>query len=60
MRGLDAPKTVVVRPVNVHDDWLHFLQDEARHTGRITPIREERLSTPEPEPNPYALDDPSA
>lgn len=54
---LGAPKTFFGRPANVHYYWLHFLQDEARHTGQITLIRKYLLPTPEPELNPYALDD---
>ena len=55
---LDTPKTFFGRPANVHYYWLHYLQDEARHTGQITLIRRYLLPTPEPGLNPYALDDP--
>lgn len=54
---LHAPKTFFGRPANVHYYWLHYLQDEARHTGQITLIRKYLLPTPEPELNPYALHD---
>jgi uncharacterized damage-inducible protein DinB len=55
---LDAPKTFFGRPANVHYYWLHYLQDEARHTGQITLIRKYLLPTPEPGIDPYAPDDP--
>ncbi len=54
---LDRPATFFGRPANVRYYWLHYLQDEARHTGQIVLIRKYLAPTPEPDLDPYAPPD---
>lgn len=52
---LDTPRTFFGLPSNHHYYWLHYLQDEARHTGQIILIRKHLLPGADPEFEPYAL-----
>ncbi len=52
---LAEERTFAGRPSNRHYYWLHYLQDEARHTGQITLIRKHLLSDTDPSFDPYAL-----
>lgn len=54
---LDTPTTFFGRPANVRYYWLHYLQDEARHTGQIVLIRKYLVPNPEPDLQPYGPPD---
>ena len=52
---LASEMTFAGRVSNRHYYWLHYLQDEARHTGQIILIRKHLLPDPEPDFDAYAL-----
>lgn len=52
---LQAPRTFFGQPANNHYYWMHFLLDEARHTGQIILLRKHLLPTPQPDFNPYVF-----
>ena len=60
MRGRDdawlrASRTFARLPANTHYYWLHYLQDEARHTGQIILIRKHLIEGAEPGFDPYVF-----
>mgnify|MGYP006306325213 CR=1 FL=1 len=55
---LEGSTTFRGRPANRRYYWLHYLQDEARHTGQITLIRKYLLPLPEPDLDPYLPPEP--
>ncbi len=52
---LTEPRTFAGRPANNHYLWLHYLQDEARHTGQIILIRKHLVVGAAPEFDPYVF-----
>lgn len=60
MRGLKEswltePRTFAGKPSNVFYFWLHYLEDEARHTGQIILIRKHLMSGASSEFDPYVF-----
>jgi uncharacterized damage-inducible protein DinB len=52
---LREPRTFAGRPASTHYFWLHYLQDEARHTGQIILIRKHLIDGADPDFDPYAF-----
>ena len=50
---LKEPRTFGGRPANAYYYWLHYLQDEARHTGQIILVRKYLVEDADPEFDPY-------
>jgi hypothetical protein len=52
---LRETRTFAGRPANMHYYWLHYLQDEARHTGQIILLRKHLIPGADPEFDPYVF-----
>jgi hypothetical protein len=50
---LDTPRTFMKQPSNTFYYWLHYLMDEARHTGQIILVRKHLVAGADPDFEPY-------